>query len=73
MLRINKAMLDTAGKLLNSRKNHMNDGKFDYYTSDHNTVAITYGATGLGDLTTFNCKDYAFVTHEDFAKVDGIF
>lgn len=66
MLKINKTMLDTAGKLMNSRKNHVNDGKYDYYTTDHQSVAVVKGAGSTRKVGQFHCDDFVIIDSYDF-------
>lgn len=67
MLKVTKAMLDKAGKLMNDKKtNHINDGKYDYWTTNHETVAVTLNAGSTRKVGQFNCEDYAIIDSYNF-------
>lgn len=67
MLRVTKTMLDVAGKLMNDRKvNHVKDGNYDYFTSDHQSVAVTLNAGSTRKIGQFNCEDFVIIDSYDF-------
>lgn len=67
MLKVNDEMLDNAGKLMNDKKIcHMKVGQYDYFTSNHETVAVVKGAGSTRKVGQFNCEDYVIIDSYDF-------
>jgi len=66
MLKKTREILDTAGKLMLSRKKHMSDDNYDYYTANHCTVAVVPKGTDVSDIATFKCHNFALVDECDF-------
>lgn len=67
MLEVNDEMLDNAGKLMNNKKvNHIKVGKYDYFTTNHETVAVVEGAGSTRKVGQFNCEDYVIIDSYDF-------
>lgn len=67
MLRVTKAMLNKAGELMNdASKKHIKDDKYDYWTDNHETVAVTLNAGSTRKVGRFNCDDFVIIDGYDF-------
>lgn len=67
MLKVTESMIETAKELMQNKEiSHIKDGKYDYFTSNHQTVAVTLNAGSTRRVGTFKCSDFAIIDSYDF-------